>query len=120
LQPETAAHLLAACPFAQNIWRKVIDRAALPVAIIPHGTIDLSDWMIGSSLQVGKHRAKPWRALVPLVWWTLWKERNDRIFRLMQSTVDNVFQALLQEASSWAQAGRPSAHALLNRPREPD
>ncbi|KAM0913631.1 hypothetical protein ACQ4PT_012055 [Festuca glaucescens] len=120
LQPETAAHLLAACPFAQNIWRKVIDRAALPVAIIPHGTIDLSDWMIGSSLQVGKHRAKPWRALIPLVWWTLWKERNDRIFRLMQSTADKVFQALLQEASSWAQAGRPSAHALLNRPREPD
>ncbi|KAM0907438.1 hypothetical protein ACQ4PT_016138 [Festuca glaucescens] len=34
-QPETAAHLLASCPYAQSVWALVIDRARLPVPLLP-------------------------------------------------------------------------------------
>ena len=76
---ETAAHILAACPYAQEVWTLVADRAGLPATIIPTGaTTCLSEWMEETHQGLNTEVRKLWLSITPLVWWTLWKERNER------------------------------------------
>jgi hypothetical protein len=61
----------------KSIWALVVDRARLPVSLIPHAHTELQDWLVSSSQQVRSTSAKMWRSIVPLVWWWVWKERKD-------------------------------------------
>jgi hypothetical protein len=118
--PETASHLLATCPFAQDVWKRLLDLAELPAALAPGPSSDLASWLGISTHQLTKERRKLWLSMVPLVWWCLWKERNDRIFRHISAAPAAVVQAILVEARSWVHAGRRRLLALVDRPREAD
>ncbi|KAF8650663.1 hypothetical protein HU200_063815 [Digitaria exilis] len=45
------------------------------------------------------------RALVMLVTWEIWKERNARIFRHHESSALLLFTKIKSEASDWCLAG---------------
>jgi hypothetical protein len=117
--PETASHLLTGFPFAQDIWAKVLGAAALPLSLMPPTDTHLQDWICSSMQWVDKTRVKIWRAIIPLVWWSIWIERNDRIFRHCQLTPDAVFHKLIAEGRDWVQAGRRTMQVLVHRPLEP-
>jgi hypothetical protein len=118
--PETASHLLINCHYAQTVWRMVIARARLPLTFAPNAHDNIKVWLCNSDQLVGANTRKDWRALVPLIWWCIWKERNNRIFRHTAAPVTACFQSILTEARDWADAGRGRVSALLIRPREPD
>lgn len=40
-----------------------------------------------------------------LVSWRLWKKRNECVFKGITPLVDNMMRELLEDASSWTQAG---------------
>jgi hypothetical protein len=76
---ETALHLLAACPYAQDVWSLVINHARLPLSIMPPlDSASLTDWLAISVCRANKGSSKLWRSVIPLVWWSLWNERNGR------------------------------------------
>jgi hypothetical protein len=103
-----------------HVWSLVLDRAELPVTLAPGLATNLVDWICSSKSQVDIGKRKMWVSIIPLVWWCLWKERNDRIFRHESNSPAAVFQSILIEARSWVDAGRRRVLALADKPREPD
>jgi hypothetical protein len=41
-------------------------------------------------------------SLSQLVWWTIWKERNKRIFQGLDCSMNEIMATILQEAATWA------------------
>ena len=118
---EDAIHLLATCPFMPQIWHAVLRQCGLPQELAPcPATESLSQWAEPTTSMRPAVQSKKWSALVQLVWWSTWNERNARIFRNQQSPVRTVVERLIEEASVWRAAGRGNASSLLNRPKEPD
>ena len=48
---------------------------------------------------------KRWKSLAMLTWWTLWKERNNRIFRNKARSPVEVADHILMELNQWRAAG---------------
>ncbi|KAM0876610.1 hypothetical protein ACQ4PT_036063 [Festuca glaucescens] len=67
-EPETATHLLDTCPYTKEVRALVVNRARLPLSLIPDTHSELQDWLVSSSQQVGPASAKVWRSIIPLVW----------------------------------------------------
>lgn len=120
-EPETAVHLLASCPVIIRLWHKIIHTAALPNYLVPPtNTHSLEDWLMHSRQRLPNSLKKNWTAVVHLAWWSIWKERNARIFNNKAEPLSRILSAILEEARCWRDAGKPSAADLLLRPREPD
>jgi hypothetical protein len=64
-----------------------------------------------------KIKHKGWNSLTQLVWWSLWKERNKRIFQARADTMASIIAMILGEADLWLRAGRQRVCELLHRPR---
>ena len=118
--PETADHLLAHCPFITQLWAQLLPVANRPPCFMPQQGQTLLEWLTQTRNFTEKLRRKEWTAVVQLVWWSTWKERNARIFNRHAKNLNELKIDILQEASQWRLAGRPRAAALLQRPREPD
>ena len=120
-EPETALHLLATCNVAIRLWKKLLTTAALPAALAPSAaTTSLDAWLCSSRQTQPAALKKSWTSLVHLTWWTLWKERNSRIFQNSAATLDRMHSCIVEDAKLWRDAGKPRVLDLLHRPREPD
>ena len=120
-EPETAMHILASCPFTQGLWLRVLDLLMMPSDMAPLPTDDtLLGWMTRTSGRLRKDAKKTWRSISALIWWSLWKERNARVFSQQASTIGQVLSNIQEEAKIWIDAGRCRVIALIERPREPD
>ncbi|RLN13367.1 hypothetical protein C2845_PM09G09680 [Panicum miliaceum] len=79
--PETISHILIACIFATEVWFNLLRRwnwARLAARLHTH--VDFVDWWLWSRKEVRKEDRKAFDTLVILVAWSLWKERNNRVF----------------------------------------
>ena len=120
-QPETTVHLLATCSYSLRFWQIAIDRARLPPNLTPTAaTTSLTEWLQCTSSSLNQDMAKTWQSIVPLIWWSLWLERNGRIFNHKMSSPAQLLQTTLAEARDWVNAGRRRVLALVDRPLEPD
>jgi hypothetical protein len=71
-EPETAIHLLATCPVAIRIWRKILTSARLPLRLASGpGTVNLQDWLHLTRRSQDRAIKKNWISLVHLAWWTI-------------------------------------------------
>lgn len=120
-EPETALHLLATCSVTIRLWERLLSNARLPVHLAPNATTpSLDGWISQSRRLLPPPRRKSWTTLVQLTWWTLWKERNTRIFQNKASSLTRIQSCIAEEAKAWKDAGKPAADELMRRPREPD
>ncbi|XBH76144.1 hypothetical protein VPH35_102836 [Triticum aestivum] len=114
-------HILVNCPFAQGLWLRVLDLLMMPSDMAPLPTDDtLLGWMTRTSGRLRKDAKKTWRSISALIWWSVWKERNARVFSQQASTIGQVLSNIQEEAKIWINAGRRRVIALIERPREPD
>jgi hypothetical protein len=119
-EPETAIHLLANCTAIRRIWAKVLRAARLPSNLAPsEETTQLQEWLYSTTTSLGGS-GRHWGSLVQLTWWTIWKERNSRIFQNRTSSISEITGRIFEEARCWSNAAKPKAQELLGRPREPD
>jgi hypothetical protein len=117
---ETAQHLLGACPMMLQVWCIILPMANLPACFLPSQDQSLLEWLSTTRGMLPKIKHKGWNSLTQLVWWSLWKERNKRIFQARADTMASIIATILGEADLWLRAGRQRVCELLHRPREPD
>ncbi|KAJ3687028.1 hypothetical protein LUZ61_016192 [Rhynchospora tenuis] len=72
---ETSLHLFLQCPFARSIWDLIQHQFRLPML---HFTTDLTSFWLQNRIHLGTHWDTIWAAAT----WSVWKERNNRIFSL--------------------------------------
>jgi hypothetical protein len=81
---------------------------------------DLGQWWMEQLLGRTKMEARSLNLVVTLVWWSIWKERNARVFNNLHSTPVALFNKIVDEAAVWLFAGRSLAGQLAHRPRGTD
>ncbi|KAJ1288236.1 hypothetical protein BS78_02G074900, partial [Paspalum vaginatum] len=70
-------------------------------------------WWREARKQVAKSLRKGFDSLVMLIAWCLWKERNNRIFRLEAFQPVVLTRLIMDEAGLWGRAGFASITMLL-------
>ena len=98
---ETGDHLLLHCETASALWSFILQAFRINL-VMPAKVIDL---LFGWYNWFGKHSSGVWN-LVPLcLMWTLWQERNRRIFEGLEKSTSQIkeqFSGLLYDCSkSW-------------------
>jgi hypothetical protein len=120
-EEETPLHLLATCPVTIRLWKRILLTAGLPANWAPSTDCSsLHDWLLSSLQTRAEPIRKSWISLVHLTWWSIWKERNARIFRNETTSQNQIHSRLIDDARNMRDAGRARAFDLLSRPREPD
>jgi hypothetical protein len=96
---EDCTHLFVHCRFSHQVWCRV---QAWSGAIFP---VPSKLWWLAARKRAPKNLRRDFDTVVILVHWRIWKERNARIFQQKSSTVDQVFELIIEDIGSWRAAG---------------
>ena len=96
---ETAAHLFSQCRFSKRVWRMTKDWLGISSIRMEEWTADLSieDWWRKMAF-----KSKAIASITMLVTWTIWKERNARVFNNKSTPPPTLFEAINGEARLWS------------------
>ena len=94
---ETALHLFIDCPFSKQVWTAAAGWAGCP-SLSPNSWSEISDLKLWFCrlLTVQQKQRHGVATLVLLISWSIWKERNNRIFRKKELPLPR-FLALLKD-----------------------
>jgi hypothetical protein len=73
---ETGTHLLIHCAMASDLWHMVL-RSFGVIWVFPN---NIGDLLFGWFNYFGKHKSSIWNLVPHCLMWTVWRERNSRIF----------------------------------------
>jgi hypothetical protein len=97
---ETINHLLIHCDLAFGLWSFVFQIFGI-FWVLPGGVLDLFfGWYNG----LGKFHSKVWNMVPPCILWTLWRERNSRIFENTERSASQLQELLSNTLYEWAKA----------------
>ena len=102
--PETADHLALGCVFAREVWTKVLHRCNLDL-LVPRDGDSLIEWWPDARRRAPPRSRKGFDSLVILFVWSLWKERNGRVFQRSAEMVNLVFRRITYEIELWKLSG---------------
>jgi hypothetical protein len=102
---EDCNHLFVHCRYTQQVWGRLRSwsNAAFPIPGEDHHTTE--EWWLEARRRAPKRRRRDFDTITILVHWRIWKERNTRIFQLEGSTVDRLFELIIEDVRSWRAAG---------------
>ena len=84
---ESVNYLFLLCPVAQRIWTKIIQKFKVSW-VIPQ---DINHLILGEFMLRRDRRIKLlWSLVLHSVLWTLWRERNQRIFEEKEGSLANI------------------------------
>jgi len=109
---EIADHLLLSCVFAREVWDRLLRRCHIRLQL-PVGAPPFVDWWLSSRKRLPKGLRRGFDSLALLVGWSLWKERNRRVFDAAASSVAEVVRVVVAEAELWVAAGFKPLAALV-------
>jgi hypothetical protein len=104
---ETAAHLL--CPVARQVWRDISAWTAAPefnpqLWLPDQGIAGWFEELTKPSV-ASSAKKKGARSLAILVCWSIWRERNARVFEAQEKTIARLITEIKDEAGLWIMAG---------------
>ena len=95
---ESADHLLLQCSFARNVWVWWLGLWNLSWAFPRSLGEAFEQWAFIGAPPFLK---KVWRAIFLIIIWSIWKERNSRIFRNVVSSQAQIHDLILTRLSWW-------------------
>ena len=87
---EDAQHLFTGCAISNIIWSKVLTWANLQT-LIPSTSVSLQKWWQDARKTIAGKKQKKFDSIVMLTSWSLWKERNNRVFEKTSKPVNVIF-----------------------------
>jgi hypothetical protein len=109
--PETVSHLFIGCVTAREVWYNLLEPIGLST-LMPMEDCDLGQWWLQQRARLDRSARPLFDSLLLLIAWTLWKERNGRVFGRAPSPVLDVVRAALKEGEEWALAGFAPLEAM--------
>lgn len=107
---ESVDHLFIHCPFSWKIWSWWLN--IWHVAWVTPSSIKdlLSSWSPPCSKPFFK---KVWWAILYIIIWSTWKERNERVFNNTQSSINQICDLILTRLGWWIKGwGDPFPHSI--------
>lgn len=97
-------HVLVQCVFAREVWFRCLRAARVHVAM-PETTDSFAEWWLAARKPFGKNN-KSFDTFVVLIAWSLWKQRNARLFNNVgqQFTVTVLVDRIVDEFKLWTRA----------------
>ena len=102
---ETIDHLLVSCSYSRDVWFRLLRRGDLQRLAPGSSATSFVSWWSTSRKRLPKDRRKPFDTFVLLVIWTIWKERNARVFDRKASMPWVLSDIILDEGVVWATTG---------------
>lgn len=111
-EAETMEHILIRCSYSQQIWWFLLQR--LGFATIHPGAGVIQDWWATLRVQLPGGKRKGFDTLFALISWQLWKERNARVFRGIETQLTALLQRIKKEGDDWIAAGANHLGSLFS------
>ncbi|XP_021991964.1 uncharacterized protein LOC110888764 [Helianthus annuus] len=96
--PESSDHLFVACQFSQAIWLMIAQWCNIP-PLIMFSLKDVLD--IRSDVSGSKRKKKLINAIFQVVIWSIWRLRNEVIFRQVDPNMSRVIEESKSMSYSW-------------------
>ena len=110
---ETVDHLFIECPFVRQVWENIATRTRenrlQPTSWA--SSCDILQWFDNILPASSTPRARGNKSLIILIIWSLWNERNSRVFQRGCKTIQQVSAEILDTTKLWITAG--SKHLAL-------
>ena len=108
-----ADHIFTQCVYARQVWYKCFGTTGVP-APIPQAADWLEDWWIYVTGLCWPQERKWLVSLVILVVWSLWKQRNTKVFGNIpqQYNEDEVASWIMKDVKLWSTAGAGVFHRI--------
>jgi hypothetical protein len=106
-EEDNVDHILTRCPYARQVWFEVIRSASLNIQE-PGLDSNLERWWTEARKRVRKLDRKRFDSMVIITTWTLWKQRNARVFgnAREQKTPTQIVSTIREEFLLWELARR--------------
>ena len=76
---ETTEHILVQCVYARQVWWQCSSRLRVQI-LMPTTSDTLENWWLAVRERFRDKQRKAVDSLVTLICWSLWKQRNARVF----------------------------------------
>ena len=80
-EEDNVDHILAQCVYARQVWFLCFRELGVDEALIPTTEDTLGDWWVSARKRIDKRHRRGFDTLCISVYWNLWKQRNDVVFR---------------------------------------
>ena len=110
---ETCDHLFVGCVTTRQLWYRLL----LPLGLqdlTPLTEESLGIWWLRQREWLSADSRPPFDTLLLLITWTIWKERNNRVFNRITSNLAAIAQEVIREAQCWCEAGYSSLAHLIS------
>jgi hypothetical protein len=94
--PETSQHLLTECNFTEAVWDKLAQQLELNLALKPFQKGDVHGWLQAVLRTGSKKEQRIFAGVILFFWWSIWKERNWRIFEGIEASFLHVAKQTME------------------------
>jgi hypothetical protein len=105
-EEDNIEHILVQCVYAREVWHRCLQRVGLQTQV-PHQGDCLEDWWLLERQRFQRKDRKKFDRLISLACWSLWKQRNSRVFNgnARQLSALELVNRILDEFLVWVRVG---------------
>ncbi|EEE56168.1 hypothetical protein OsJ_05086 [Oryza sativa Japonica Group] len=104
-EDESCSHLLLTCDYTQRVWLLMKKWIGISFPVSGHEEENLTDWWTNARRFFRTGYRDIFDSVVALICWSLWKERNVRIFEQKVRTPEQLVEDIKEEILVWKTAG---------------
>jgi hypothetical protein len=93
-------YLLLGCVYNREVWHKALRWFGWH-SVAQTRSMSFAQWWTAARKRIGKPRRKAFDSLVILVAWSLWLERNARIFTVVAVPPSSCIRGIMVEVDLW-------------------
>uniref|UniRef100_A0A453JT76 Reverse transcriptase zinc-binding domain-containing protein n=1 Tax=Aegilops tauschii subsp. strangulata TaxID=200361 RepID=A0A453JT76_AEGTS len=100
-------HIMTQCAYSKQVWFTTFSRSRIDTLLIPDGNNTLETWWGATRKHIHKTYRRAFDSLVSLVCWSIWKQRNNRVFRDNSNwmSATELVTKIFEELHLWTLAG---------------